>query len=116
MPNRLFVRALFVDLLDRLPAPDEAEPVREALDGLGDSLPLRSVLARMMLDSGRVPLPEKDAIERPGEYVRQLFLRLLGREPEPDEGAAFVAALEEPACRVATVLFAIVSHPEYHRY
>src|SRR5262245_3965806 len=43
-PNRLFVRSLFVDLLDRLPDDEEASRMRNALDGLSDARPLRSLL------------------------------------------------------------------------
>lgn len=116
LPNRLFVRALFVDLLDRLPTEEEAEPLREALDGLSDSRPLRSVLVRLLLESGQVPLPEKDAIEDPTAWTAGLFLRLLGREATPDELKAFVGAFHDPACRVETVLYALLSSPGYHRY
>jgi len=49
-PNRLFVRAMFVDLLGRLPDDDEARRLRTALDGLSDPGPLRSVLARLLID------------------------------------------------------------------
>jgi hypothetical protein len=114
MPNRLFVRALFVDLLDRAPTEEEAEPLREALDGLSDSAPLRSVLARLLLESGRVPLPAKDAIDDPTAWVSDLFRRLLGREAGQDELARFVAAFHEPACRPQTVIYALISSPEYH--
>lgn len=116
MPNRVFVRALFVDLLDRPPTAEEAEPLREALDGLSDSAPLRSVLARLLLESGRVPLPEKDAIEDPTAWVGGLFRRFLGREPTPTELARFVETFHDPACRPQTVIYALISSPEYHVY
>ena len=116
LPNRLFVRSLFVDMMDRLPTPDEAEPLREALDGLSDSAPLRSVLVRLLIDSGRVPLPEKDAIENPTAWTGDLFLRLLGREATQDELKTFVTAFHDPACRPETVVYAILSSPEYHLY
>ena len=44
LPNRAFVNALFVDLTDTLPDPEEARRLREALDGRADAGPLRSVL------------------------------------------------------------------------
>jgi len=115
-PNRLFVRAMFVDLLGRLPDDDEARRLRTALDGLSDPGPLRSVLARLLIDSKAMKLPERAAIGDPQPWVTDLFRRLLGRDPNAPELAAFVEALRDPACRPATVLYAIVTHPEYQSY
>lgn len=116
LSNRLFVRALFVDLVDRLPQPDEAEPLREALDGLSDSAPLRSILARLFLDSGRVELPDLATLPDRAAWLSDLFQRLLGRAPTAAECEAFLAATSDPACRAETVVYAIVSHPDYHTY
>ena len=115
-PNRLFVRALFVDLLDRMPTKEESEPMREALDGLSDPAPLRAILVRMMLDSGQVPVVKRDAIGDPAAWVQKLFARLLGRAPSAPELATFVAALSEPDCRPQTVLCALLSSAEYQQY
>ena len=56
-----------------------------------------------------------DLLEDPTAWVADLFRRLLGREAEQPELAAFVGAFHEPECRVETVLYALVSHPEYHQ-
>lgn len=114
--NRLFVRSLYVDLLDRVPTSAEAEPLREALDGLADPAPLRSVIARLLLDSGKVVLPAREALATPAPWIEGLFARLLGRAPTDEERAAFVGALSEPACRAQTVVYALVSSAEYARY
>jgi hypothetical protein len=114
--NRLFVRSLFVDLFDRLPKPDEAEPLRRALDGLADSRPLRSVLVRILLDSGRAGLPAKQEIPDATQWIAERFRRLLGREPTQDELAGFARAFQEPDCRPETILYALLSSTEYHRY
>jgi len=115
-PNRLFVRALFVDIVGRLPGEEEAQRLRSALDGLADAGPLRSIVARLLLDSGKAQVPERDAIQDPSAWVRDLFGRLLGREPSPAELSAFLDVYREPACRPATVVYAIVSHPEYQTW
>ena len=115
-PNRLFVRAMFVDLLGRLPEDDDARRLRTALDGLSDPGPLRSVLARLLIDSKAMKLPERGAIGDPVPWVTDLFRRLLGRDPSEQELTTFVEALRDPACRPATVLYAIVTHPEYQSY
>lgn len=116
LENRLFVKALFVDLLGRLPTEDETAPLRDALDGLSDSRPLRSVLVRLLLDSGKVPIPSKASIESPTSWVEELFLRLLGREATQAELKAYVTVFHQPACRPQTILYALLSSPEYHRY
>lgn len=115
-PNRLFVRALYVDLLARVPDEGEAERLRGALDGLANSGPLRSLVARLILDSGKAPIPERESILDAGAWIRGLFERLLGRSPSEKELATFVEAYADPACRPETVVYAIVSHPEYQTW
>jgi hypothetical protein len=115
-PNRLFVRSLFVDLLGRLPNESETQKMRTALDGLADSGPLRALLARLILDSNEVPLEERASLEDPAAWIRGTFERLLGRTPHDAELDVFVASLSDPACRTATVVYAIVSHPEYQTW
>lgn len=116
LSNRLFVRALFVDLQERQPEPQEAESIRSALDGLADSRPLRAVLARMMLDSGAVGLPDKASISDPGAWIEALFRRLLGRGASPAELPTYVEGFHDEACRPETILLALLSDPDYHRY
>jgi hypothetical protein len=116
MSNRMFVRALYVDLLGRVPDGDEARRLRSALDGLSDAAPLRSVFARMLIDSGKVALPERASINVPERWISSLFERLLGRAPSAAELTLFVESFRDPACRPETVLYAIVTHPEYQSY
>lgn len=116
MPNRLFVPALFVDLLGRRPEADEERRMRTALDGLADPGPLRAVLARLLIDSGQVPLPEKGEIRDPTSWVADLFRRLLGRDASSEELRVFVSSFHDPDCRPSTILYAIVSHPDYSTY
>ncbi|MBL8859359.1 MAG: hypothetical protein JNL28_12685 [Planctomycetes bacterium] len=116
LENRLFVCSLFVDLLGRVPTEAEAEPMRQALDGLSDPAPLRSVLVRMMIDSGRVPVEKRSDITDPAGWVRARFTRFYGRSPSESELATFVAAFNEPECRPQTILCALLSSPEYQLY
>ena len=115
-PNRIFVRALHVDLFGRVPGEAEAQRFRTALDGLADSKPLRMLLARLMLDSGQAKVPDRSAITDPAAWIGEQFERMLGRRPTSKELAVFCESLESPACRPATVLYAIVSHPEYQTW
>ena len=116
LSNRAFVNALHVDLLGRMPTRAEAEPMREALDGLGDSAPLRSILARLLLDSGRVRVPSKGELSSRRDWAASLFPRFFGREASVTELDAICEALDEPSCQPSTILYALLSHPEYHRF
>ena len=116
LTNRAFVNAMHVDLLGRKPTPLEAEPMREALDGLGDSAPLRSILARLMIDSEKVSLPEKQEISDWDEWSNELFRHLFGRDASVEELSAVSTALKQPSCQPATIIYALLSHPEYHRF
>ncbi|MBM3988563.1 MAG: hypothetical protein FJ294_11485 [Planctomycetes bacterium] len=115
-PNRIWIEALYVDLLGRQPLPEESRRLRTALDGLSDTGPLRSVLARVLIDSGQVKLPDKAEIEDPTQWIAGLFTRLLGRVPSTEELRTFVTVFHEPECRPHTVLYALVTHPEYQTY
>lgn len=115
-PNRLFVRGLYVDLLDRLPTRDEVEPMRYALDGLADSRPLRSVIVRLLLDSGDVSLPAESDLDDPAAWVAGRFERYLGRRPDADELASFVEILATPECHPSTIAYALLTSAEYHLY
>jgi len=112
-PNRVFARALLVDLMDQLPEPAEARRLSNALDGLADSQPLRSLLARLVLDSNRAQVPLRDSIDDRSAWIEQIFERFLGRQPSVEERHVFVASLQESDCKTSTVVYAIVSHPEY---
>jgi hypothetical protein len=114
--NRAFARALYVDLADRLPTFEEAEPMREALDSLADSAPLRSITARLLLDSGKLALPARKDLPDAAAWVRTQFLRLFGREATEAESAEFTRVLDEPGAKLETVLYALVSSPEYNRH
>jgi len=116
LENRAFVRALYVDLADRLPTFQEAEPMREALDSLADSAPLRSITARLLLDSGKLALRSRKDLPDAPAWVRTQFLRLLGRDATGAEVAEFARVLDEPGAKLETVLYALVSSPEYNRY
>ena len=115
-PNRIYLRSLFVDLIDRLPDDSETQRMRNALDGLADAGPLRSVIARLLIDSGQVVLPEKKDIDDPTKWIGSLFERYLGRAASPGELLVFVQAFHQPECRPETVVYAIVSHPQYQTW
>ncbi len=118
LSNRLFVRALFVDVRGALPAQEEERRIGTALDGLADPLPLRSVLARMVVDAtgeDARPGPPTGQKEREA-WLRNQFLQFLGREPSAGEFEAFLGALADPNARRETMDYALLSHPDYHTY
>jgi hypothetical protein len=111
--DRAFIRSLFADLLGRPPEYQEIRRCRKALLALSDSRPLRSVLIKMMLDSGLGD--EHIVVTDPAEYVRAKFLHFLAREPTEGETGAFVRELKGGASP-RLVLRALLTHAEYQAY
>ena len=56
--ERQFLRGLWHDLLERTPTYEELRNLRNAMQAMADPAPLRSVLAKVVLDSGKCTLPE----------------------------------------------------------
>ncbi|HET6201806.1 MAG TPA: hypothetical protein VFI25_03260 [Planctomycetota bacterium] len=112
----MFIRSLFVDLLGRPPSYREFRNMRNALQALSDPGPLRSVMARVFVDSGRSPLPRKDRVEDPDAWIAEQFLRFFARAPSEAEREAFRKGWEDPGCTPATVLTALVTSKEYQVY
>jgi len=126
-----FLRGVYADLLGRNPESydfvlsingteafrvpiDEESMLATALDGLGDSVPARSVIVNGMLHSPEVTLPDKAAVADPGAFVSEQFRKLLGRDPNPYELAAFTDAWQsDPAVGPRTIIRAIVGSREY---
>ncbi|HEU0030628.1 MAG TPA: hypothetical protein VFQ53_08345 [Kofleriaceae bacterium] len=124
-----FVRGIYADLVGRAPEAyefvirfagaelriplDEERMLVDTLDGIGDSLPMRNLVANGLLHSTEVTVPEKSAVE-PQAFIRDQFTTLLGREPNPYELAAFVTEWQaDPAVGPRTVIRAIVGSREY---
>jgi hypothetical protein len=113
--DRQFIRSLFVDLIGRPPAYEEFRNMRNALQAIADPKPLRGVLARVLLDSGAV-LPPAAPDSEPENQVRDLFHRLLGRDPDRRELQAFADALRRPGTTWRTAAFALLTSPHYQYY
>lgn len=106
-----FIRALYTDLLGRRATYDEFRLFRNALQALADPTPIRSVLAKVMVDSEQVKVGK---IDDPGQWVRDLFGRMLGRAPGEKEAEAFVQAVKDGKAKLA--IQAIVDSEEYQNY
>jgi len=111
----MWIRSFYVDLLERPPTFDEFRNFRNALQSLADSTPLRSVLAKVVIDSGKVGVPGKAGLDA-RTFIEEQFRRFLGRGPRADELTAFTEALADPACTPGTLVHAIVSSAEYQHY
>lgn len=108
-----FVRSLFYDLLERKPTERELAALLHAVRQMpGDSAPL-AVLAKVMIDSGEVPLPLLVRIKDGPRWLVDRFLRYLGRRPSPGELKAYGEALLHPQGGVELVVQALVTGPEY---
>jgi hypothetical protein len=125
-----FVRAIYADLLGRTPETyeltvdqggqggfkfpiDEERLLVGTLDGLGDSLPVRNLIANGILHGGEATVPDKSAVDAV-PFIREQFAKLLGREPNSYELAAFQGAwTRDPAVGPRTVIRAIVGSREY---
>jgi hypothetical protein len=109
------LRGVYVDLIERAPQLDELRNLRNAMNAMADPAPLRSVLAKVILDSPQCKLPER----APGDdraFVTGCFLRYLAREPEPRELDAFTAALAQKGAKPQHIVRAITGSLEYQTY
>jgi len=125
-----FLRGIYADLLGRTPesyelvikfqgtevfrfTADEETLLSASLDGLGDSLPMRNLIANGLLYSAEVQVADKGAVNA-RDFIRDQFRRLLGREPNTYELEAFAAEWDtDPAVGPRTIIRAIVASREY---
>lgn len=113
--ERQFLRGLYVDLLDRAPELEELRNLRNAMNAMADPAPLRSVLAKVILDSAQAKLPEA-ANGQEAEFVARCFVRYLAREPLEKESAVFTAAMQQKGARPQQIVRALVGSLEYQTY
>ena len=125
-----FLRGIYADLLGRTPetyelvikfqgqevfrfTADEQTLLSVSLDGLGDSQPMRNLIANGLIYSTEIQIPDKGAVVA-RDFIRDQFRRLLGREPNTYELEAFAAEWEkDPAVGPRTIIRAIVGSREY---
>lgn len=125
-----FLRGVYADLLGRTPETyevvislegtevfrfiaDEEAILGSSLDGLGDSLPMRNLIANGLLHSSEISIPDKASVDA-REYIREQFRRLLGREPNTYELEAFAGEwASDAAVGPRTIIRAIIASREY---
>jgi hypothetical protein len=110
-----FVRSLYMDLLDRRPTYEELRNMRNAMQSMADPAPIRAVMAKVILDSGKAVLPSRGE-DGDAAFVRQCFVRYLGREPDQEESDRFVSILGHNDAEPQHVVRALVGSPEYQYY
>ena len=110
-----FIRSLYQDLLGRAPGYDELRNMRNALQSMADPAPLRAVMAKVILDSKQAQVPGCEA-GKEEEFVRDCFLRYLGRHPGQVEGPEFVRGLQAGTVQPGHVVRTLVGSVEYQTY
>ncbi len=113
--DRQFVRSLYTDLLGRTPTYEELRNMRNALQSMADSTPLRAVMVKLMLDSKDARLPDYEK-GKEAAFVTDCFRRYLGRDPRQDEAARIAAILREPDATPRHVVRALLGSAEYQYY
>ena len=112
--DRQFIRGLYMDLLERTPSYQELRNMRNAMQSMADPAPLRSVMAKVILDSGQASLPGL-VRGREADFVTACFRAYLARDPTQEETAAFGEILQDGAS-ARQVVRALVGSPEYQYY
>ena len=107
-----FIRSLFVDLLERRPSEREIAGMLHALSQMPQGLAPRAVLAKVMVDSGEALFPLATDIRDGPRWLRDQFLRLLGRPPTASEFKQYAAAFTETTSPEIVIL-GILTTPEY---
>ena len=132
--NSQYVRAVYADLVGRAPQSyefvvsadgdelfrfpvDEQSLLVDVLEGMGDSRPLRALLAAGLVASDEVSLPERGDVDDPAAFISDKFRRLLGREPSAYELRAFVDQWQaDDAVGPRTVVRALIGSREYQSF
>jgi hypothetical protein len=125
-----FVRGVYADVIGRSPENyefvlslngveavrfrlDEETQLVGALDGIGDSQPMRNLVANGLLHSTEVTIPDKSAVDSK-TFIRDQFTRLLGREPNTYELAGFADEwANDPSVGPRTIIRAIIGSRAY---
>jgi len=108
-----FVRGLFVDLLERKPTNREMAALVRAVESLHGGSAAFAALVRIMIDSGEAPLPLLVDIYDAPRWVKDRFLRYLGRLPTATELKAYGEVLLHPQGGPDVVIQALLTGPEY---
>lgn len=108
-----FLRGLFIDLLERRPTDREMSALVRAVAAMGDDTAAFATLVRIMIDSGQVPIPLLVDIYDLPRWLKDRFLRYLGRPPTTKELEAYGAVAMDPDAGPELVIQALLTGAEY---
>ncbi|MBI3272887.1 MAG: FHA domain-containing protein [Planctomycetes bacterium] len=111
----MFIRSLYMDLLGRRPSYQEFRSMRNALLAMSDSGPIRSVLAKVIVDSDKVKVPDKAGLDLV-PWLEAQYGKYLCRRPTEDEVRIFQEVLSAKGTTTKTLLLAILTSQEYQYY
>ena len=107
------LRGLFLDLLERMPTDREMAALVTALRRMPNATAAYAVVAKILIDSGNVPMPLLVHIKNAPAWLQDRFLRYLGRNASQAELKKFGEALLHPSGGPELVVLALTTAPEY---
>ena len=107
------LRGLFLDLLERMPTDREMAALVTALRRMPSPTAAYAVIAKILIDSGHVPIPLLVHIKDAPAWIQDRFLRYLGRKASQAELKKFGETLLHPAGGPELVVLALVTSAEY---
>lgn len=113
--DRQFVRGLYMDLTGAVPDLATMQRYRTALAAVADGGPLRSVMARILVDRVDSGAPGRKEAE-PMDLVNSCYLRFFGRTPSREELQVISDLYAQCECSPDVVVLSLVTHPEYQHY
>lgn len=108
-----FLRCLFIDLLERKPTDREMAALVRAVGAMGGDTAAFAAVVRIMIDSGQAPIPLLVDIYDLPRWLKDRFLRYLGRPPTPAELKAYGTVVQDPEGGPELIIQALLTGAEY---
>ena len=108
-----FLRTLFIDLLERKPTDREMTALVRAVEAMGGDTAAFAAVVRIMIDSGQAPIPLLVDIYDLPRWLKDRFLRYLGRPPTKTELKAYGQVAMDPDGGPELIIQALLTGAEY---
>ena len=108
-----FLRSLFIDLLERKPTDREMTALVRAVRAMGDDTAAFAAVVRIMIDSGQAPIPLLVDIYDLPRWLKDRFLRYLGRMPSKTELQEYGKVAQDPEGGPELIIQALLTGAEY---
>lgn len=108
-----FLRTLFIDLLERKPTDREMTALVRAVGAMGGDTAAFGAVVRIMIDSGQAPIPLLVDIYDLPRWLKDRFLRYLGRPPTKTELKAYGEVAMDPEGGPELIIQALLTGAEY---